>query len=431
MANESNGAPAPERMHALDAVRGFALLLGIVFHATMSFLPTTAQVWVVEDTHRSTALGVLFFATHVFRMTTFFLIAGFFAHMSFHRLGAGAFVRDRLKRIALPLVVAWPLVFGSIIAVSIWAAVTAHGGHLPRTPPPAWPVFPNFPLTHLWFLYVLLEFYAAALILRGGVALIDRDGGFRARVDQLVGLVMRSPFAPVLLAAPVGLAFAADPKWLMWFGVPAPDGSFVTNPTAWIGFGVAFGLGWLLHRQTALLQVLERRWALNLALAIGLIAACLAIAGVAPRVTPLPDQAARLLGAACYALAEWTTTFAAVGLALRFLSGFSPVRRYIADASYWLYIIHLPIVMALQVVVSRLDWPWPVKFALILAVGFPLMFASYQLLVRHSFIGAVLNGRRAPRKNGAPRKDGVPRRARLQTQPVSSTPKAAPQEARR
>jgi glucan biosynthesis protein C len=51
--------------------------------------------------------------------------------------------------------------------------------------------------------------------------------------------------------------------------------------------------------------------------------------------------------------------------------------------------------MALQVAVSRLDWSWPAKFAAILAVGFPVMFAGYQLLVRYSVIGAVLNGRRA------------------------------------
>jgi glucan biosynthesis protein C len=56
--------------------------------------------------------------------------------------------------------------------------------------------------------------------------------------------------------------------------------------------------------------------------------------------------------------------------------------------------VHLPLVMALQVAVSRLDWPWPAKFASILAIAFPLMFASYQLLVRYSFIGAVLNGHR-------------------------------------
>jgi hypothetical protein len=55
--------------------------------------------------------------------------------------------------------------------------------------------------------------------------------------------------------------------------------------------------------------------------------------------------------------------------------------------------------MALQVGLSQLSWPWWVKFPLILGVTFPLLFASYQLFVRHSFIGAILNGRRESRSN--------------------------------
>jgi glucan biosynthesis protein C len=401
VAEFGDSAPAPDRLHALDAVRGFALLLGIVFHATISFVAAPAPIWIVGDSHRSTALAILFFTIHVFRMTTFFLIAGFFAHMSFHRRGAKAFISDRLKRIGLPLLLGWPLVFAAIFAVGAWAAISANGGHLPTTPPRPWPTFPKFPLTHLWFLYVLLEFYAAVLILRAGVVLIDRRARVRSIVDRLVSLVMRSPVASVVLAVPLGIAFAVDPKWLMWFGVATPDSSFVTNLQALIGFGGAFSFGWLLHRQAELIRMLERRWALNLCLAIGLIAASLAIAGVTPQLTPIKGDTAAIVGAACYALATWTTTFAMIGLALRFLSGFSPARRYIADASYWLYLIHLPIVMALQVAVSRLDWPWPAKFAAILAVALPLMFASYELLVRYSFIGEVLNGRRAPRNAAA------------------------------
>jgi uncharacterized membrane protein len=101
----ANVEQSPERLHALDAVRGFALLLGIVLHATMSFLPAPSRVWIIQDSHPSITLGVLFFAIHVFRMTTFFLIAGFFAHLSFHRRGAWGFVKDRLQRIALPLLI--------------------------------------------------------------------------------------------------------------------------------------------------------------------------------------------------------------------------------------------------------------------------------------------------------------------------------------
>ena len=37
-----------ERLHALDAVRALALLLGIVLHASMSFLPGP-QIWASQD----------------------------------------------------------------------------------------------------------------------------------------------------------------------------------------------------------------------------------------------------------------------------------------------------------------------------------------------------------------------------------------------
>jgi peptidoglycan/LPS O-acetylase OafA/YrhL len=396
-----------------------ALVLGIAFHAAFSFVPSKVPIWVITDSHPSLTLGVLFFSLHVFRMTTFFLIAGFFAHMSFHRRGAKGFIIDRLQRIGIPLVVGWPFLFAAIVAVSIWAVISANHGALPKGPAPPFPQFPNFPLTHLWFLYVLLELYAATLIVRGVTALLDRGGHFRAGVDRLVAAVVRSPFAPLVLAAPVAVLFALDGKWLMWFGVPTPDSSLATNAIALTGFGTAFGFGWLLHRQTDLLAQIQRRWALNLGLGLALIAASLAIVGVTARITPLPDDTWRVVGAATYALATWTATFAVVGLALRFLSGYSPARRYIADASYWLYLIHMPIVMALQVIVAPLNWPWELKYAAILGVALPLMLASYELLVRHSFIGWVLNGRRVPWRSG------------LQAQAPASTPLVSPTEALR
>lgn len=402
MTKTNEAAPAPERLHALDAVRGYALLLGIVLHATLSFMPTgPTRVWIIQDSHPSPTLGVLFFAIHVFRMTTFFLIAGFFAHLSFHRRGASGFIKDRLQRIAVPLLVGWPILFASMVAVTIWAAGFPNGGPLPG--PPRWPpVLPRFPLTHLWFLYVLLELYVAALLLRAAVVWLDPNGRFRARIDGLMGLVVRSRFAPAILAVPIGVALCLDPSWIAWFGVRTPDSSLVTNLQAWIGFGTAFGFGWLLHRQLDLIRMLERRWPLNSVLAVILIATSffLAVTASTPPFT-VGYSAVKFAIAVCYALAIWTTTFAAIGLALRFLSGFSATRRYLADASYWLYLIHLPILMVLQVAVSGLDWPWPVKFVAIMLIALPLMFASYQWLVRYSFIGTVLNGRRE-RREGTP-----------------------------
>jgi peptidoglycan/LPS O-acetylase OafA/YrhL len=391
-------AHGSERLHALDAVRGFALLAGIVFHATLSFLPHPKGIplWIVSDSQPSLVLAGLFHVLHIFRMTVFFLIAGFFARLAFNRRGAKGFIADRLKRIGIPLVAGWPILFAAIAGVTIWAAIRAsHGAPLP--PPPKYAGFPAFPLTHLWFLYVLLLLYAAVLIVRLPVALIDRSGCLRRGVDAALRPLVRNPLGLIVLAAPTAAALYSLPEWRPWFGIPTPDSSLVPNLGAAVAFASAFGFGWLLHRQVDLLEVWRRRWPLNLALAIGFTAAELSITGIAPAIAAAAPGLMKLASAATFTLAIWSWSFALIGLALQFLANESPARRYIADASYWLYLIHLPIVMVLQVLVAPLDWPWPAKFAVILGVAFPLMFASYQFSVRHSCIGALLAGRRRPK----------------------------------
>ena len=384
-----------ERLHGLDAVRGYALMLGVIFHATMSFMPGF-PVWMVTDTHRTPVLGAVFFVSHIFRMTTFFLIAGFFAHMTFPKRGARAWVIDRAKRIALPLVVFWPVLIAGIAVASGYAVYVATGT-FPTKAPPSPPGPPlSFPLTHLWFLYLLLWLYTGTLIIRGITAKLDAGGRFRAGVDRVVAGLVGSPLAPIALAIPAAAAFALTPSWLVWFGTPTPDMNLIPNVPAAVEFSTAFGFGWLLQRQMGLLGKLRERWALNLAAAVALTAGLLVTLGPSPVVTPDKSDLTRAVHAVTYALAIWTWTFAAIGLGLRFLNGHSPVRRYIADSSYWIYLIHLPLVIFLQAAVSRLDWPWEAKFAVVLGVGFTLMFATYELLVRHTFVGAMLNGRRVP-----------------------------------
>jgi fucose 4-O-acetylase-like acetyltransferase len=202
------------------------------------------------DSQRSLTLAVLFHLLHTFRMTTFFLIAGFFARLVVERRGVGGFVRDRAKRIALPLVAFWPFVFAALAAVTIWAAISqAHGKPLPA--PPAYPGFPAFPLTHLWFLYVLLWFYAAALALRGLARAVDRQGRLGAFADRIIGWTMGTPLVFLVLAAPAAITLYLTPGWLMWFGVPTPDSSLVPNAAASTAYFTAFGFGWFLQRRTS------------------------------------------------------------------------------------------------------------------------------------------------------------------------------------
>jgi peptidoglycan/LPS O-acetylase OafA/YrhL len=391
-----SAAQGSDRLHGLDAVRGYALMLGIVYHATMAYLPGPA-IWPVADAHKSLLLSGLFFVSHIFRMSTFFLIAGFFGHMVVERRGVAAFVKDRAKRIALPLVVGWPIVLAAILGAAVYGGVMMTGHVPPRPPPEAHPPLLAFPLTHLWFLYVLLWLYAATLTLRAVVLRLDTSGRFRARADAVVASLAESQLAPVILALPAMAAFLFGGPWRQWFGVTTPDSSLIPNVHAAVQYFTAFGFGWLLHRQPGLINTWVRRWPLNLSLAVGLTAACLAMAGVAPYLGLAQPGLKTIAYAFAYTVAMWSWTFAVIGLALKFLSGESPARRYIADSSYWLYLIHLPLVMALQAMVVRLEWPAEAKMIVVLGIAFPLMFASYELMVRHSFIGAILNGRRAPR----------------------------------
>ena len=94
--------PDSGRLHALDAVRGFALLLGVGFHAALSFMPGWPPgLWAMVDNSPSAFLGDAAFVAHTFRMTLFFFIAGFFARLLQQRLGTTGFCRNRLMRIAV------------------------------------------------------------------------------------------------------------------------------------------------------------------------------------------------------------------------------------------------------------------------------------------------------------------------------------------
>ncbi len=95
-----------ERRHDLDALRAFAMLLGIVLHAALAFIP---GAWVVSDASvegDGTPYAILVTAIHGFRMPVFFLMSGFFTAMLWRQRGLQALVTHRARRVLLPLVIA-------------------------------------------------------------------------------------------------------------------------------------------------------------------------------------------------------------------------------------------------------------------------------------------------------------------------------------
>ena len=384
------------RLHGLDAVRGFAFLVTVTFHAALSFLPGP-QIWVTRDTS-DMGIADFFVVSHMSHMLIFFVLAGVFARMTIERRGVGAFAKDRLLRITLPGMVFWPFVMAGVIATFVWGAITMHGAGGTSAPPPP-PGFSarSFPLTHLWFLYALTLTYAGALVFVGLGKLLDRNGRMRTRVydPAMRWLVANRLLAPVL-ALPMAALFLSAPTWLPTMGIPTPDQGFLPNIIAARSYALAFLVGWLLQRQPALLDMIRRDW-FGYCLAAA-IASFLLLLQIKPERFLMPAPAFAHPGqlAALYALAAWCWTIGLIGAGLRFLNEDNPVVRYVSDASYWIYIVHLPVVMAAQVLVYRVQAPAIVKFGMVTAGSFLVLFASYHLLVRHSAFGAWLNGRKVP-----------------------------------
>jgi glucan biosynthesis protein C len=395
---------ADSRFHSLDAVRACALLAGIVLHASMSFLPGFREVgWPISDDSTSPGLAVLFFAIHVFRMSLFFIIAGFFARLLHQRLGSGGFARNRLRRIGLPLLVFYLLVMPLTIVAFIWGARQLGIQGPPATPPPIPVIGPPVPWGHLWFLYLLLVLYALVLAGRAVVVRLDGRGALRDAIGRALAASFRTRTAPVLLASPIAMLLVATPWWHSWMGIPAPILGFVPNAPALAAFGGAFLVGWFLHREQGCLHLLAADWPVYLACALAATVGALCLVGITPRFGPLPlTDLQRVAYSGAYTLASWCWSFAAIGLAVRYLAAPNARLRYLADASYWMYLIHLPIVLLLQA--WMMGWPlhWSVKFALVLAITGALLLTTYHYFVRATFLGKFLNGRRLPRSSDAP-----------------------------
>ncbi|HEY6814220.1 MAG TPA: acyltransferase family protein [Croceibacterium sp.] len=396
---DQTAAAASERLHALDLVRAAALLLGIVFHAALPFM-ADYDLWLALDQERSRPVTWLAFTLHTFRMTTFFLLAGYFGRLLLVRRGTRGFVSDRARRILLPLLIFWlPVMILYVLALILAASLGATPVTDEPAPPPEF-TLTGFPLTHLWFLYVLVLLYAAALILRTLVAAIDRTETMRKAADRALEVALRVPFAlPLLLTVAVAALLLGQPAWAEWWGIPTPDRGFLPNRAALGGFGLAFGLGWLVHRSKLGFMPLSRLWAPYLIAALALTVSCLWLIGP-PMFEPQLAGQERLIFAGLYAAAAWCWTLGLVGAALRFIRHESPVIRYLADSSYWLYIVHLPLLVALEALVAHWPVPAELKLLLIVAVASGLMLVSYHYLVRATFIGTLLNGRRYPRKGG-------------------------------
>ncbi len=90
----------------------------------------------------------------------------------------------------------------------------------------------------------------------------------------------------------------------------------------------------------------------------------------------------------------WWMSAACVGAARQFIRGESQWIRYLSDSAYWLYLAHLPLMIALQAWVRPWSIASPWKFLIVFLATSALCLLSYQFLVRYTPIGWVLHGPR-------------------------------------
>jgi peptidoglycan/LPS O-acetylase OafA/YrhL len=165
-----------------------------------------------------------------------------------------------------------------------------------------------------------------------------------------------------------------------------------------LAYGAAFAFGWFLHRRVDWLELLRRDWLLYLAVAAVSSGVALWLIGATPqlRMHALPD-ARRAVYAAVYNVSAWCWILGIVGGAVPHLGQPGPLWRYLADSSFFVYLVHLPVVYALQALVMRWPLHWSVKYPLIVGLATAITLALYHYLVRSTFVGTFLNGRKYPR----------------------------------
>lgn len=408
----SSDAPRTPRYHHLDALRGIAMLLGVVLHATMSLVEPQVLRWSSFDSQSHIAFSWIAVYLHAFRMQLFFIMAGFFGRLLLLRIGEAAFVRHRLQRVALPFAVALvtivPLTFLAhmfgIQAMDqqvlldkfvsygpqwelVWTWYNLTATELFTTGA----LLERFRLFHLWFLEYLLLMYAVWLGLRrvGPVASLGETAA------RWTHKALASWWGPLLLA---GLLL----PMLLTMSEVEPTPKHPPHPPTWLYYTTFFAVGWAMHAKPSSLEDAARGWPWKLALSVGVLLPGVmvlreAIAG--PAAPGSPED--RLAFASVYALLTVYATLGTMGLFSKIFATDRPWLRYLADAAYWIYLVHLPVVKVLHAVVA--DWPmngW-LKLVGVTVLTSAFCVGTYAAFVRHTFIGRVLHGER-PRPEPGP-----------------------------
>lgn len=371
-----------ERIYALDALRAIMMLLGIVLHTAITYgIFDYEKFWSIKSPENHILFDLVVAFIHFFRMPVFFVVSGFFGALLFYKKGPKQMLMNRVKRILLPLLagvlIIYPLtIFGFSYTTSVftkaasplenaWQSI-ANGKFLP------------FNLLHLWFLYFLILYSFLGWILAN---VFSRNTAFTISLKKIFTYILQNPWLRVGCLAI--LYFIC----LFWIGEPSltTNNKWSIDLPIFTTYFLFFETGWVIFI-TKSLDNLKKYPKRQLGMATLLFLTFI--------FTPWKESiemlyARELLSALFGAL----FIFGFIALFMTYFNTYSHRLSYIMDASYWVYIIHLPIVTFTPGLVDAFAIPVFFKFLISLSVTTISCFVTYHYLVRNTFIGKFLNGK--------------------------------------
>ncbi|MFY0599826.1 MAG: acyltransferase family protein [Cyclobacteriaceae bacterium] len=375
------------RIHALDSLRAIMMLLGIVIHSALTYGTIDYGVaWMLKDpftTHISNDFIVDFI--HSFRMQIFFLVAGFFGAMLFYDRSPAQMIKNRLSRILYPFLAFLFLLWPTIKFAFTYTALIFD--NVPNALSQAWAAFfswtsllPNNTF-HLWFLYYLI---IVTMFTIGFAFLFIKLKNVASVISRLFGWIIVRPLVRLLFFSLVtALVYMTIGTWSV-----ATSASFIPNFLTIIYYFSFYLVGWVLFKSKNLLDQIKKADWVSTILGSGLFSFHFIF----------NDSFTYYEHIIIKSIMVWLLIFGITGLFIRYASKHSPMMRYISDASYWVYLVHLTCTALVPGLI--VDWAIPsvLKFLVVLLLTGILCFTSYHYLVRDTFIGMFLNGRRYPKK---------------------------------
>jgi peptidoglycan/LPS O-acetylase OafA/YrhL len=336
------------RLHYLDNLRVLLTVLVVLHHAavTYSHIPLWYYYEAPHD-DSATALDVFLALNQAHFMGFFFLIAGYFAPGALDRKGVGRFVRDRLVRLGIPLLV-FVIVVRAVVGIPGWRV---SGLPYAEYYVLSWDPGPT------WFLEVLLAF---SLV----YALVRR---FRPTPEPGRTPPLRGRWIVVFV---VGLAVAT----VLWRLV-VPNGTYVPvlglpTPGYLPQYAAMFTVGVLAYRRDWLSGLTRRagRWAW--------VTAAAAVVVLGPAAYVLTSGFA-----ADVAIAVFEAVFATamvIGLLVLFrdrFAGHGRWARFLSANAFAVYVLHAVVLTGLGIALAGVVAPAVVKAMLLGALGLPLCWA--------------------------------------------------------